>query len=42
MKDKKRIESMLKLIERVYSKSPETQTLIDESMIHVWKEGVSP
>ena len=38
MKDKKRIEILLKVIERIYSKSPGMQTLIDESMIDICKE----
>ena len=43
MKDKKRIEILLKVIERVYSKNPGMQTLIDESVIDICKEeGVSP
>ena len=42
MKDKRKVEILLKLIERVYTKNPGTQKLIDESMIDIWKEGVSP
>ena len=43
MKDKKRIEILLKVIERVYSKNPGMQTMIDESVIDICKEeGVSP
>ena len=43
MKDKKRVEILLKVIERVYSKNPGMQTLIDESVIDICKEeGVSP
>ena len=38
MKDKKRIEIPLKVIERIYSKSPGMQTLIEESMIDICKE----
>ena len=41
MKDKKKIEILLKVIERVYTKNPGTQNLIDESMIDICKEGVS-
>ena len=41
MKDKKNIEILLKVIERVYTKNTEIQKLIDESMIDVCKEGVS-
>ena len=39
MKDKKRIEILLKVTERVYSKNP-GKTLIDESMIDICKEVV--
>ena len=39
MKDKKRIEILLKVIERVYSENPE-KILIDESMIDICKEAV--
>ena len=43
MKDKRKVEILLKVIERVYNKNPDTEKLIDESMIHVCKEeGVSP
>ena len=43
MKVKKRIEILLKVIERVYSENPGIQTLIDESIINICKEeGVSP
>ena len=38
MKDKKRMEMLLKVIEKVYSKKPGMQTLIDESMIDICKE----
>ena len=41
MKDKKKIKILLKSIERVYSKNPRIQALIDESIIDVCKvEGV--
>ena len=41
MKDKKKIKILLKSIERVYSKNPGIQALIDESIIDVCKvEGV--
>ena len=43
MKHKKKIEILLKAIERVYTKNPGMQTLIDELMIDICKEeGVSP
>ena len=43
MKDKKRIEIMLKLTERVDSKNSGMQSLIDESMTDICKkEDVSP
>ena len=43
MKDKKNIEILLKVTERVYTKNLGMQKLIDESMIDVCKEeGVSP
>ena len=43
MKDKKRIEILLNVIGRVYSKNPGIQTLIDESMRDICnEEGVSP
>ena len=43
MKHKKKIEILLKVIERVYTKNPGMQTLIDELMIGICKEeGVSP
>ena len=43
MKEKKKIETLLKVIERVYAKNPAMQKLIDESMIDIWKEkGESP
>ena len=42
-KDKKRIDILLKIVERSYSKSPGMQTLTDESMIDICKgEGVFP
>ena len=37
----KRIEIMLKKIERIYSKCPGMQALIDESMIGICKEEVA-
>ena len=43
MKDKKRIEILLNVIERVYSKNPGIQTFIEESIIDIRKdEEVSP
>ena len=43
MKDKKIIKILLKVIERVYNKTPGMQTLTDESMVDICKEeGVSP
>ena len=43
MKDKKRIKILLNVIERVYSKNPGIQTLIEESIIDICKdEEVSP
>ena len=43
MNDKKRIKILLKVLERIYSKSPGMQTLIEESMIDKCKEEcVSP
>ena len=41
LKDKKRIEILLKVIKRIYDKNPEMQKSIDSSMIAVCKEGVS-
>ena len=41
MKDTERIEILLKVIERVYSKNSGIQTLIDESIIDKCKEGLS-
>ena len=41
MKDK-RIKILLKVIKIIYTKSPEMETLINESMIDICKEGVSP
>ena len=35
MKEKKKIETLLKVIERVYAKNPAMQKLIDESMIDI-------
>ena len=32
MKDKKKVEILLRIIERVYTKSPGMQKLLDESM----------
>ena len=40
MKDEKRIEILLKVIERVYGKNPGIQTLLEESVIDVCKEEV--
>ena len=37
MKDSNRIEILLKAINRIYSKSPGMQSLIDESMIDICK-----
>ena len=43
MKDKKRIKILCNVMERIYSKSPDMQTLIIESMIDMCKEkGVPP
>lgn len=43
MKDKKRIEILLKAIERIYNKNTGIQKLMYKSMIDVCKEeGVSP
>ena len=43
MKHKKKIEILLLVIDRVYTKNPGMQTLIDELMIGISKEeGVSP
>ena len=43
MKDKKRIEIHLKVIERIYNKNTGIQKLMHKSMIDVCKEeGVSP
>ena len=43
MNDKKRIEILLKVIERVYTKDPEMQKLMDVSVIDICKEeNVSP
>ena len=41
MKDKKRIKILLKVIERVYSKNPGIQTLIDGSRTDIHKQDVS-
>ena len=42
MKDKRKIEILLKVIEIVYTKNPGMQKLVDKSMIDLCKEGVSP
>lgn len=42
MRDKRKVEILMKAVERVYNKNPDTQKCIDGSMIHVCKEGVSP
>ena len=43
MKDKKKHEILLKVIQRIFDKNPETQELIDASMMEVCaEEGVSP
>ena len=43
MKYKKRIEILLKIIARVYTKNPGIQKVIDKLVIDIWKEeGVSP
>ena len=39
MKDKKRIDILLKIIEKAYTKNPGKQKLLEELMIHVCKEG---
>ena len=38
MKDMKRMEMLLKVIERIYSKIPEMQTMINESMKDIREE----
>ena len=38
MKDKKKFEILLKAIEKVYTKNPGMQILIDESVLHICKE----
>ena len=42
MKDKKRIEILLKAIERIYINSPGIQTLLDKSVIDICKEESVP
>ena len=43
MKDKKKLEVLLKVIKRIYDKNPRTQEMIDASMIEVCaEEFVSP
>ena len=42
MKDKKKIEILLQVIKRVYTKNLGTQKLIDKSMIDICKEVVPP
>ena len=43
MKDKKKLEVLLKVIKRTYDKNPGTQEMIDASIIEVCaEEGVSP
>ena len=43
MKDNKKVKILLKVIQRSYDKNPETQEVIDASMIEVCaEEGVSP
>ena len=43
MKDKKKLEVLLKVIKRIYDKNPGTQEMIDASIIEVCaEEGVSP
>lgn len=39
MKDKKRIDILLKIIEKVYTKNPRMQKLLEGLMIHVCKKG---
>ena len=41
MKDKKKLEVLLKLMQRIYNKNPGIQEVIDASMIKVCTEGVS-
>ena len=38
MKDQKRIDILLKIIEKVYTKNPQMQKMLEELMIHVCKE----
>ena len=38
MKDKERLEVLLKVIKRIYDKNPGIQEMIDESMIEVCAE----
>ena len=40
MKDKKKIEILFTINERIFSKNPEMQKLINESMIDVCKDEV--
>ena len=43
MKDKKKLEALLKVIKQTYIKNPEMQKVIDASMIGVCaQEGISP
>ena len=43
MKDKKKLDILLKVIQRIYDKNPEMWEMIDTSMIEVCvEEGISP
>ena len=42
MKDKKRVKILLKVIQRIYDKTPEIEEVIDASMTEVCPEGASP
>ena len=43
MKDKKKLEVLLKVIKRVYDENPGMQEMMDASMIEKWaEESVSP
>ena len=43
MKDKKKLDALLEVIQRIYDKNPEMQEVIDASMMEECaKEGVSP
>ena len=43
MKDKKKLEVLIKVIKIIYDKNPGMQEMIDSLMIEVWtEEGASP